>query len=306
VGAQWETVGPFFRLEFFKVQIVYKGLTIHQSTYLCRMSFIKDKVVIITGGSSGIGKACALRFGKERGRICISGRNAEKLEATAKELETEGVEVMTVVGDVSNENDCVRLINETLNKYGRIDVLINNAGISMRAPFKDLDLDVIRQLMEINFFGTVYCTKYALKQLLKYNGTVVGISSIAGFQGLPGRTGYSASKFAMQGFMDALRLENHDTGLNVLTVCPGYTESNIRNTALVADGTELGASKRDEKKMMTSEQVADHICHAVRKREKKRILTTNGVLTYYLSKFLPNLVDKLVIKTVAAEDKADK
>ncbi len=258
--------------------------------------------MIITGGSSGIGKSCAIRFGKERGRICISGRNEEKLLKTAKELEEKGVEVHAVTGDVSNENDCVRLINETLNRYGRIDVLINNAGITMRADFKDVDLDVIRQLMEVNFFGTVYCTKYALKQLTKYQGTVVGISSIAGFQGLPGRTGYSASKFALQGFMDALRLENYNTGLNVLTVCPGYTESNIRNTALVADGSEQGESPRDEQKMMSSEQVADHIYKAVKARKKKLVLTTNGVLTYYLSKFFPNLVDKLVIKTVQAED----
>lgn len=265
------------------------------------MSFIKDKVVIITGGSSGIGKACALRFGKDGGRICISGRNEERLSEAAKELEAKGVEVMAVASDVSNENDCVRLINETLNKYGRIDVLINNAGLSMRSLFKDVEIQVIRQLMEVNFFGTVYCTKYALKPLLKHGGTVVGISSIAGFQGLPGRTGYSASKFAMQGFLDALRLENHNTGMNVLTVCPGYTESNIRNTALVADGSEQGESPRDEQKMMTSEEVADHIYKAVKDRKKKIILTTQGKLSYWLGKLMPNLVDSLVRKTVENE-----
>jgi len=164
-----------------------------------------------------------------------------------------------------------------------------------------VDLKVIRQLMEINFFGTVYCTKYALKPLLKHKGTVVGISSIAGFQGLPGRTGYSASKFAMQGFLDALRLENHNTGLNVLTVCPGYTESNIRNAALVADGSSQGESPRDEANMMTSEEVADHIFNAVRNRKQKLILTTQGKLSYFLSKFLPRVVDRLVIKTIESE-----
>ncbi len=262
--------------------------------------------MIITGGSSGIGKACAIRFGKERGRICISGRNEEKLQQTAKELEEQGIEVLAVTGDVSNENHCVRLINETLNRYGRIDVLINNAGITMRANFKEVNLDVIRQLMEVNFFGTVYCTKYALKQLIKYNGTVVGLSSIAGFQGLPGRTGYSASKFALQGFLDALRLENYKSGLHVLTVCPGYTESNIRNTALVADGSMQGESPSDEKKMMTSDYVADQMYKAVKARKKKLILSTDGVLTYYLSKFFPGLVDRLVIKTVEAEDRSLK
>lgn len=270
------------------------------------MSFIKDKVVIITGGSSGIGKACAERFGREGGRICITGRNAENLAAAAEEMKTKGVEVITVQGDVANENDCVRMINETLNNYGRIDVLINNAGISMRAFFKNLDLEVIRQLMEVNFFGTLYCTKYALKQLLKYNGSVVGISSVAGYQGLPGRTGYSASKFAMEGFLSALRLENHNTGLHVMIVNPGYTESNIRKTALVADGTTQGESPKDEKKMMSSEDVADHIFEGVRKRKKRIVLSSEGKLSYFLSKLLPGFVDRMVIKTIEKEGELPK
>ncbi|MCB0754685.1 MAG: SDR family oxidoreductase [Flavobacteriales bacterium] len=265
------------------------------------MSLIKDKVVIITGGSSGIGKACAERFGRERGRICITGRNAENLEAAAEELRAKNIEVMTVQGDVAKEEDCVRIINQTLNTYGRIDVLINNAGISMRAFFLHLDLSVIRQLMEVNFFGTVYCTNYALKQLLKYNGSVVGISSVAGYQGLPGRTGYSASKFAMEGFLSALRLENHNTGLHVMIVNPGYTESNIRKAALVADGSSQGESPRDEGNMMTAEEVADHIYNGVKNRKKRVVLTREGKLSYYLSKWLPGFVDKQVIKTIEKE-----
>lgn len=265
------------------------------------MSFIKDKVVVITGGSSGIGKACAERFGREGGRIAISGRNAENLEVAAVDLRAKNVEVLTVQGDVAKEEDCVKLINQTLNTYGRIDVLINNAGISMRAFFKNVDLAVIRQLMEINFFGMVYCTKYALRQLMKYQGSVVGISSVAGYQGLPGRTGYSASKFAMEGFLSALRLENHKTGLHVMIVCPGYTESNIRKTALVADGSNQGETPRDESKMMTSEEVAEHIYNGVKNRKKRVVLTSQGKLSYYLSKLLPGFVDKMVIKTIEDE-----
>lgn len=265
------------------------------------MSFIKDKVVLITGGSAGIGKACAERFGREGGRICITGRNADNLKAAAEELSAKNIEVITVQGDVANETDCVRMINETLNKYGRIDVLINNAGISMRAFFLHLDLSVIRQLMEINFFGTVYCTKYALKQLLKHKGSVVGISSVAGYLGLPGRTGYSASKFAMEGFLKALRLENHNSGLHVMLVNPGYTESNIRKAALVADGSSQGESPRDEGKMMTSEEVADHIYNGVKNRKKRVVLTSQGKLSFLLSKLLPGFVDKQVIKTIEKE-----
>lgn len=265
------------------------------------MSFIKDKVVLITGGSSGIGKACAERFGREGGRICITGRNAENLESAAEELRAKNIEVLTVRGDVANETDCVRMINETLNRYGRIDVLINNAGISMRAFFKEVDLSVIRQLMEVNFFGTVYCTKYALRQLLKHQGSVVGVSSVAGYQGLPGRTGYSASKFAMEGFLGGLRLENHSTGLHVMIVCPGYTESNIRKAALVADGSTQGGSPREEKNMMSAEEVADHIFNGVKNRKKRVVLTMQGKLSYYLSKLLPRFVDRMVIEAIEKE-----
>jgi short-subunit dehydrogenase len=155
--------------------------------------------------------------------------------------------------------------------------------------------------MEINFFGTLHCTKFGMDALLKSKGSVIGVSSVAGYQGLPGRTGYSASKFAMEGFLKALRLENYKTGLHVMIVCPGYTESNIRKTALVADGTSQGESPRDEAKMMTAEEVADNIYRGVVSRKKRIVLTTQGKLSYFLSKFLPGLVDKLVIKAIEKE-----
>jgi len=262
---------------------------------------MRDKVVIITGGSSGIGRACALRFAKEGARVVISARSADRLAEVEEEVRTLGADVLAVQGDVANENDCVRLINETLNRFGRIDVLINNAGISMRALFHGIDLKVIRQLMEVNFFGTVYCTRYAMRDLLKSKGSVVGISSIAGFQGLPGRTGYSASKFAMQGFLDALRVENLHTGLHVMTVCPGYTESNIRNTALTADGSPQGRTPKEEQQLMSAEEVADHILQGVVRRRREVVLTTQGRLAFYLRKFFPAIVDRLVYRSLENE-----
>lgn len=262
---------------------------------------MKDKVVIVTGGSSGIGYACAGRFGSVGARLTISGRNAENLEKAARTLEGVGIEVLAVQADVSVEKDCVRLINETLNRYGRIDVLINNAGVSMRALFADIDLQVMRQLMETNFFGTVYCTKYALRQLIRHKGSVVGISSVAGYQGLPARTGYSASKFAMEGFLSALRVENSQNSLHVLIVNPGFTESNIRNTALMADGRQQGTSPRDEKSMMTSAEVADLIFEAVAKRRRRLVMSREGKLSYYLGKLFPEMVDRLVYKALLKE-----
>lgn len=263
---------------------------------------MKDKIVIITGGTSGIGKAIAIAFAKREARIVISGRNEDTLNATAEELKKFTKDIHTVKADVSNENDCVRLINETLNRFGGIDILINNAGISMRALFKDLDLDVLRKLMDTNFWGTVYCSKYAIKPLLKSKGTIVGISSIAGIKGLPARSGYSASKFAMNGFLEALRIENLKTGINVLVCCPGFTASNIRNTALSKDGSAQGESPRDEAKMMQPEEVAEALVKAIEKRKKTLLLTRQGKLTSFMNKFFPKWMDKKVYDLLAKED----
>jgi short-subunit dehydrogenase len=261
----------------------------------------KDKVVIITGASSGIGKALALEFGGRGARVVMAARSAERLENAAGEVKAKGAEVLTVVTDVSKEEDCRRLIDRTVAEYGGIDVLINNAGISMRALFEKTELKVIRQLMEVNFWGTVYCTSHALPYLLERKGSLAGISSIAGYKGLPGRTGYSASKFAMHGFLETLRIENMKKGLHVLIACPGFTASNIRNTALNGKGEVQGESPRDEGKMMPATEVARRIAGAILKRKHRLTLTAQGKLTVLLNKFFPKLVDKLVYKHMAKE-----
>lgn len=171
----------------------------------------------------------------------------------------------------------------------------------MRALFQDLDLEVIKQVMDINFYGTVYVTKYALPYILKTKGSVIGVSSIAGYRGLPGRTGYSASKFAMQGFLEALRTEVMHQGVHVMVACPGFTASNIRNTALNAQGNVQGESPRAEEKMMTAEEVAARILKATEKRQREVIMTSQGKLTVFLNKWLPGLTDKLVYNVMAKE-----
>ena len=262
---------------------------------------MKNKVVIITGASSGIGKASAWIFAQEGAQVVLAARNLKKLNIICKELQEAGFTALAVKADVSKESDCQRLISETVAAFQGIDVLINNAGISMRATLEKVEVSVIRQLMEINFFGTVYCTKYALPYLLKSKGSVVGVSSIAGYKGLPGRTGYSASKFAMHGFLEALRLENLKKELHVLIACPGFTASNIRNKALGYDGKIQGESPRNEQKMMKPEVVADFILKAVIKRQYSLTLTTNGKLTVFLNKFFPKWVDLLVYNHMRKE-----
>jgi short-subunit dehydrogenase len=259
------------------------------------------KVSIITGASSGIGLACAREFVSQNFAVVLAARNLEKLTEIHSEITSTGGEVLIVKADVSIEDDCRNIINETLNRFGRIDVLVNNAGISMRALFHDLDLKVLHSLMNTNFWGTVYCTKYALPQILQTNGSIIGISSIAGFMGLPGRTGYSASKFAMQGFLETVRVEHLKDKLHVMIVAPGFTASNIRNTALNASGNMQGESPRNEGKMMTSEEVARHIFKGIIKRKRLLVLTTQGKLAVFLRKFIPSVIDRIEYKMMKNE-----
>lgn len=263
---------------------------------------MKNKVVIVTGASSGIGKALAENFARRGARVVMAARNEDRLRAIAEELKDAPGEVSWKKTDVSNEKDCEQLITFTVGKYDTLDVLVNNAGISMRALFKDLDLSVIKKLMDVNFWGTVFCTKYALPYLLKSKGSVTGVISIAGYTGLPGRTGYSASKYAIRGFLETLRVENLKTGLHVLVAAPGFTSSNIRNVALTEDGSKQGNTPRDEAKMMSSEEVAERIIKAIIKRKRSLILTfTEGKLTVFLKKFFPALIDKLAYNHMAKE-----
>jgi dehydrogenase/reductase SDR family member 7B len=265
---------------------------------------MKNKVVIITGGSSGIGLALAEQFGKAGSKILITGRNSTELNKAVTELQAKGILVSGFQADVSREEDNKAMAGEAIRLYGTIDILINNAGISMRALFSEVDLEVVKRVMDINFYGALYATKYCLPEITKNKGSVVGISSIAGFRGLPGRTGYSASKFALNGFLEVLRTELLKTGVHVLTACPGFTASNIRSRALTKDGTSQGESPRAEEKMMTAEACAHHIYNAVVKRKRTLILTTQGKLAVWLNKWWPSLADKLVYNTMAKEANA--
>lgn len=263
---------------------------------------MKDKVVVITGGSSGIGKALANEFGLKGAKILITGRNKEALEQAVEELKNMGVTIHGFQADASNEGDNKKMAEEAIQLYGKIDILIANAGISMRAMFDNLDLDVIKKVMDINFYGVLYATKYCLPSIEANKGSVIGISSIAGFRGLPGRSGYSASKFALNGFLEVLRTEMLKKGVHVLTACPGFTASNIRKKSLLADGSHQGESPRKEEKMMTAEECARHIYKATRKRKKFLVLTSQGKMTVFLNKWFPGFMDKMVYNVMAKED----
>jgi short-subunit dehydrogenase len=251
----------------------------------------KNKVVIVTGASSGIGKAIALEFAKNGSKVVLAARSGEKLNALTDELINDGYEAYAVVTDVSIESDCKRLIDSTVEKYGTIDILANNAGISMRALFIDVDLSVLHRLMNVNFWGTVYCTKYALPYLIVNRGSLVAVSSVAGFHGLPGRTGYSASKFAIHGFLETIRIENLKKGLHVMIIAPGFTATEIRKHALVADGSEQGESPLREENLKSPEFVARWVLKGIRKKKRNKLITLDGKLTALFQRILPAFVD---------------
>ena len=257
-------------------------------------TYFKDKVVIVTGGTDGIGKALVEELLAAGAKVATCGRDHDKLYRLQSDYPS--YHLHTMVADVSSENDCRRFIETTTKFFGGVDILINNAGISMRAVLKEASIDVIRKVMAINFFGAVYCTKYALDSILERKGTIVGVSSIAGYRGLPGRSGYSASKYALQGWLEAIRTELMGDGVHVMWVCPGFTTSNIRNAALNKDGSSHGESPMDEGSMMTAEECARHILRAIQKKKRTLVLTFTGKRTVFMNKFFPGLADKFVRK----------
>ncbi|GAC1430719.1 MAG: SDR family oxidoreductase [Chitinophagaceae bacterium] len=257
-------------------------------------SFFSNKVVAITGGTDGIGKALVDAMIKAGARVATCARNHDKIYNL--QLEYTNVLLHAIACDVSKETDCRRFIDSTIETFGGIDILINNAGISMHALVNDLEVDVIRKVMDINFYGSVYCTKFALPSLLERKGIVVGISSIAGYRGLPGRSGYSASKFALQGWLESLRTELLEKNVHVMWVSPGFTTSNIRNAALNEEGRSQGESPMDEDKMMSAASCARHILNAIEKKKRTLVLTFTGKRTVFMNKFFPGLADKIAHK----------
>lgn len=267
-------------------------------------SLFKDKVVIVTGASSGIGEAIAREFALNGSRVVLAARSEERLSEIVRDLKGLNCEATFFKTDVSVEVDCKNLIDKTIEKYGAIHILVNNAGISMRASFPEVDLKVLHRLMDVNFWGTVYCTKYALPYLLEQKGSLIGVSSVAGFHGLPGRTGYSASKFAIHGFLETIRIENLKKGLHVMIIAPGFTSSEIRKHALTATGEEQGESPLDEQSLSSPHYVARWVLKGIKKKKRNKLLTWDGRLTALFQRIVPAIVDWAYYYEMSREPKS--
>ena len=259
------------------------------------MNAFNNKTVLITGGTDGIGKELVLQFLDLGAKVVTCGRSQEKIHALESDAPVGKLSVINA--DISNEKDAERLVNQAFNHFGGIDILINNAGISMRGTMVEggtAMIPVIKKVMDINFNGSLYVTSYALEHLIRSKGTIVGISSIAGYRGLPGRSGYSASKFALQGWLEALKTELLDKGVHVMWVSPGYTKSSIRNEALNQEGENQGKSPLDESKLMKTDECARLIINAIKNKKRTLVMTFQGKQTVFLNKLFPGLTDRLV------------
>jgi short-subunit dehydrogenase len=258
------------------------------------------KVIVVTGASSGIGRALCRALAPERPRLVLAARDAERLEEVAKECRAAGASVLVVPTDVTSESAGRDLVARTVEAFGALDVLVNNAGIGMLARLDELtDLSVYETLMRVNYLGCVYLTASALPHLKKSRGLIVVVASLAGLTGVPTRTGYAASKHAVFGFFDSLRIELLGTGVAVTTIAPDFVLSEIHRRAFGKDGRPTGESPLQESKIMTAEECARLMVRAMKKRQRLLITSWRGRFGRILRVFFPGLIDRIALKAVA-------
>ena len=258
-----------------------------------------QNVVIITGASAGIGKELALQLAKQGAWLSLAARNAERLEEVAEQCRQMGAKALVVPTDVAEKEQCRMLIEKTVQEYGRIDTLVNNAGITMWALFEEIkDLSLLERIMQVNFFGSVYCTYYALPHLKKSKGRIVSVASLTGKAGVPTRTVYSASKHAMAGFFDSLRIELAGSGVTVTMIFPGFVSTDIRERAVDGEGKPLKESPLPENEMMPVQECVNIMVDAMEKRKREVVMTLRGKIGVALKVFAPGLVDTIARKAI--------
>ncbi len=260
--------------------------------------FFQDKVAIVTGSSMGIGKATALALAEKGAKVVINGRNAVRLQATYQELLNKGYAVAAVGGDVSVYEDCQKIVREAVDHFGKIDILINNAGKSSRGYVEELSPEVFREMMEINFLGCVYPTQCALPYLKASRGSLVFISSVAGIRGLPETSAYCASKMALTSLSESLKVELHSAGVHVGIVYVGITKNDPGKTVIHADGSLRILEGRDQAQAQTPGQVAQAVLKHVRKRKFKKVLSRLGKINRITNLLFPRLVDRVLVKSL--------
>jgi short-subunit dehydrogenase len=259
----------------------------------------EGKVVVVTGASQGIGRALVLELAGQRARLVLAARDEAALAAVAGECAARGAEALAVPTDVTSEASCRALVERTVERFARLDALVNNAGIGMLARLDEVsDLRPYEQLMRVNYLGSVYPTYHALPHLKRSRGQIVAISSLAGLNGVPLRTAYAATKHAQIGFFDSLRIELRGTGVDVTVVCPYFVRSEIRRRSAGPDGRTVDASPVHEGEVMTAEECARRTVRAMARRERILVMTLKGKLGRWAKLVAPGLVDRLAVAAV--------
>jgi len=261
----------------------------------------KDKVVIITGASSGIGRELAHQLADREAWLVLAARDIVRLQSVKAECDPLGGKAIAIQTDVSLPEQCERMVQQTVEAFGRIDGLVNNAGMTMWAEFEQVsDLGIFEKIMRTNYLGSVYCTHFALPYLKQSQGQIVGISSLTGKAGVPTRSGYAASKHAMVGFFDSLRIELAPYGVTVTMVYPGFVSSEVRTRAFGPDGKPLETSPVREGEVMTVETCARRIVRAIEKRKREEVMTLRGKVGQWIKLIAPALVDRIARQAIEA------
>jgi short-subunit dehydrogenase len=252
-----------------------------------------EKVILITGASSGIGAALARQLAARGDKVALAARRREQLEAVGAK------DALVIPTDVTKREQCHAMVEQTIKQFGRLDVLVNNAGMSMYSRFEDVqDFTIFERLIQINYLGAVYCTEAALPHLKQSSGLIVAVSSISGITGVPFRTGYSASKHAMQGFFDSLRVELMDSGVDVSMVSPDFVDTDIRQKSFGADGQPLGNNPMHGKKIMSADEAARQMIDVIDNRRRELIMGRRGKLVRLGKVLAPGLVDRITRRSI--------
>lgn len=263
------------------------------------MQGFRDHVVLLTGASEGIGRALALQLASVRARLVLAARNTARLEEVAALCRARGAEAIAVTTDVASEPQCRALVEAALERFGRLDVLVNNAGATMWSTLAGLeDLDLLERLMRVNYLGAAWITRHALPALIASRGRIVAISSVAGLTGVPTRTGYAASKHAMFGFFDSLRIELAATGVSVTVVAPDFVLSEIHRRASGPDGQPLGTSPMQEARIMSAEACARIVLDAAWRRRRLALTSWRSRALRWLRLVAPGTVDAMAARAI--------
>ncbi|MFQ5529966.1 MAG: SDR family oxidoreductase [Gemmatimonadota bacterium] len=253
------------------------------------------EVFLITGASRGIGRAVALRLAGPGTRLSLTGRDVPALESVAAACRDAGASALVTAGDVGDPGDVAAVVQDTADRFGGVDVLVCNAGVSMVSPFEDLpDPRAIEQLIRVNYLGSVYCVQACLPHLIRARGRIVAVASLSALTGVPTRTGYAASKAAMATFFDSLRIELAHHGVSVTVAYPGFVDTGIRERATgTGEGRGQGAGR-----IMTADECARRIINAARVRRREVVMTARGKLGRWLRLIAPRLVDRIAARAV--------